>query len=81
MFFYVFLQKIPWECIANVLRKLYVKYKSNPMNNNWDISKQKALMKKGLTDPGWKSQPLCLKLKILTGPPAGVYMFCLLKRL
>ena len=32
------------------------------MNTNWDISKQKALIKKGLTDPGRKRQPLCLPL-------------------
>ena len=27
--------------------KLYVKYKSNPMNTNWDISKQNNFNQKG----------------------------------
>ena len=38
---------LPWECIAKVFRKLYVKYKSNPMKTNGDISKQKNFNQKG----------------------------------
>ena len=48
-----------WECIANVFRKLYVKYKSNPMKLTEILANKKTLTKKGQTDVR-KSQPLCL---------------------
>ena len=47
MNYIIFFTKIPWACIANVFRKLYVKNKSNQMNTNWDISKQKNFNQKG----------------------------------
>ena len=36
-----------WKCISKVFRKLYVKYKSNPMNSYVDISKQQNFNHKG----------------------------------
>ena len=46
------------ECIANVFRTLYVKYKSNQMNTNGDISQQKNFNQKGRPEKSTAMPPL-----------------------
>ena len=41
-----FVHKTHWECIVKVFRKLYMKYKINPMNSYWDITIQKNFNQK-----------------------------------